>query len=247
MKRRTKIILIIIGVVIILMSIPIIWMIVYLSGLEKPGVKVMDARFKSVDPTGSVTLILTVDIFNPNDITATLESVHLDILIDKSYFGYIEQGVHEDIKANKNTTIELDLVIIGAGPLPESTVVELWILGSVTLSVSFLTFSVPIDVTKEVDLKEEANQDPLAMIVHNGRQVVLTGTSITFDGGLSTDVDGTIELYEWDFGDGTPVETGETVTHSFSHRGQYTITLMVYDNYEASGTDTADIRVVGLG
>jgi len=247
MKRRTKIILIIIGVIIILISIPIIWMILFLSGLEKPDVTVKDIRFKNMDPTGSVTLLLTVDIFNPNDITITLGSVHLDIIIDNSFFGHIDQEVHEDIVAKKNTTIELELVVIDHSPLPDSTVVELEIHGFVTISVSFLSLTVPIDVTKEVDLKEEANQEPMAMIVHNGRPVVLTGTSITFDGGLSTDVDGTIELYEWDFGDGGPSQTGETVTHSFTHRGQYTVTLMVYDNCEASGTDTADIRVIGLG
>lgn len=31
--------------------------------------------------------------------------------------------------------------------------------------------------------------------------------------------------YEWDFGDGTPIEIGTRVTHTFTAAGTYTITL----------------------
>jgi serine protease len=59
--------------------------------------------------------------------------------------------------------------------------------------------------------------------------------TVSFDASGSTDSDGSIERYEWDFGDGTAA-TGETVTHSFDSSGEYTVSLTVTD--DAGATDT---------
>jgi len=66
------------------------------------------------------------------------------------------------------------------------------------------------------------------------------GDAVTFDGSLSTDLDGSIQTYDWDFGDGTTA-TGETVTHTYSNSGTYAVELTVTD--DAGTTDTTTVTV----
>ncbi|MFV1993273.1 MAG: PKD domain-containing protein, partial [Acidiferrobacterales bacterium] len=69
-------------------------------------------------------------------------------------------------------------------------------------------------------------------------------TSITFDGSGSTDVDGTIAQYDWDFGDST-VATGAITTHSFALPGTYTVTLLVTDDANLTNKTFVDITIGG--
>jgi chitodextrinase len=70
-----------------------------------------------------------------------------------------------------------------------------------------------------------------------------TNTDFTFDGQGSTDSDGHVITYHWDFGDGK-VKVGPVVSHSFSAVGNYEVTLDVIDNDEATGQATASVQVV---
>ncbi|MCD6299303.1 MAG: PKD domain-containing protein [Thermoplasmata archaeon] len=70
------------------------------------------------------------------------------------------------------------------------------------------------------------------------------GDIITFDGSASTDTDGSISFYQWDFGDGYDA-TGSVVTHQYGAKGNYTVTLTVIDNYGQSDTYTKTITVSG--
>jgi len=56
------------------------------------------------------------------------------------------------------------------------------------------------------------------------------GDAITFDAKSSSDPDGTIVKYAWEFGDGTPLVTGVEVAHTFTSAGSYTVTLWVTDD-----------------
>jgi PKD repeat protein len=56
-----------------------------------------------------------------------------------------------------------------------------------------------------------------------------TGASVTFDAGDSTDTDGRITSYQWQFQDGTTA-TGETVSRSFDRTGERNVTLTVTDD-----------------
>ncbi len=66
------------------------------------------------------------------------------------------------------------------------------------------------------------------------------GERLTFDGSVSFDRDGSIERYEWRFGDGTTA-TGSTVEHTYDDAGTYTVELTVTDDDDL--TDTAQRRV----
>jgi PKD repeat protein len=54
-----------------------------------------------------------------------------------------------------------------------------------------------------------------------------------FDGTGSSDADGTIDSYRWDFGDGTSARGG-TADHSHAHAAAYPVTLTVTDNAGAT-------------
>lgn len=70
----------------------------------------------------------------------------------------------------------------------------------------------------------------------------VTNLSVAVDGGASTDADGTVASYAWDFGDGA-TGTGVTAQHAYSAAGTYTVTLTVTDNQGATGTKTASVTV----
>jgi PKD repeat protein len=61
----------------------------------------------------------------------------------------------------------------------------------------------------------------------------IVNETITFNASSSTDPDGIIENYEWDFGDGEKAE-GKIATHSYSSAKNYTVKLTVTDNEGAT-------------
>lgn len=70
----------------------------------------------------------------------------------------------------------------------------------------------------------------------------IAGENILFDGSASTDGDGTIVSWEWDFDDGSK-DTGETVTHTFSEPGFYQVSLTVTDDDGATNTTTVQSEI----
>lgn len=67
---------------------------------------------------------------------------------------------------------------------------------------------------------------------------------VDFDAGLSSDVDGEIEIYSWDFGD-TTTGSGETISHTFSALAttNFTVILTVYDEDGGASSTTGVITV----
>ncbi len=66
---------------------------------------------------------------------------------------------------------------------------------------------------------------------------------VILDAGLSSDSDGNIVQYSWQFGDGSSA-TGVTTSHIYNTPGTYTVTLTVTDNVGASDTETLQIEIV---
>jgi len=75
-------------------------------------------------------------------------------------------------------------------------------------------------------------------------QTSVVGQSVRFDGSASTDRDGTISSYAWDFnGDGKTESTGMEAAWTFLEAETYTVTLSVVDSDGATGTATKDVTV----
>jgi PKD repeat protein len=66
----------------------------------------------------------------------------------------------------------------------------------------------------------------------------------TFDGGGSSDSDGTIASYAWNFGD-TATASGQTPSHAYAADGDYNVTLTVTDNLGAVDSDNQLVTVSG--
>ncbi len=95
-------------------------------------------------------------------------------------------------------------------------------------------------------LETAANLAPIAVAVipNDGVNKGEAPFAVTFDGSGSTD-DGSISAYQWDFGDGSPIATDATVTHTFDTVGEYIVTLQVTDDLGVvnTNTDTNTIRI----
>jgi PKD repeat protein len=64
----------------------------------------------------------------------------------------------------------------------------------------------------------------------------------SFDASGSSDPDGSIVSYVWDFGDGSTA-TGKTTTHTFAKAGSYTVKLTVADNRGATNVVSKSVSV----
>jgi PKD repeat protein len=96
--------------------------------------------------------------------------------------------------------------------------------------------------TQTVQIDEPIiNLPPRAVI--SGPASGLVGETLSFSGSGSSDSDGSIVSYAWDFGDGITGSGGITVTHSYSTTGSYTVTLTVTDNGGLTGKATHGVQI----
>src|SRR5216117_495000 len=71
------------------------------------------------------------------------------------------------------------------------------------------------------------------------------GQNVQLTGVASSDPDGWIISYEWDFGDGT-TGSGEMPAHAYSLEGTYWVTLTVTDSNGATSTTGSTVIVNAL-
>jgi len=86
----------------------------------------------------------------------------------------------------------------------------------------------------------EKNQSPIAKLQAEGIYVVYE--TIGFSAAGSSDPDGNIIDYHWDFGDGTE-GFGAVVSHQYQYAGTYTVTLNVIDDFGKSASDSIEFFV----
>ncbi len=159
----------------------------------------------------------------------------------------LDEGQAEVTVAVENTTaIELDRGVQGsftitANPsgtsLQTDTLEEIPPLG---LQVGVGDNVTKVNVANTANL---TNREPISGFVFSPGHPT-TESTIHFESDAD-DLDGGINTYEWDLGDGTTKSTGE-FNHSYANPGKYTVSLTVTDNDGASDTVTKTIIVAGL-
>ena len=82
---------------------------------------------------------------------------------------------------------------------------------------------------------------PTAAFTHSP-SAPLVNQTVTFNASTSSDLDGTILNYAWDFGDSQKA-TVMIVNHTYSNIGNYTVTLTVTDNDGLSDIETQTTRI----
>ncbi|MDJ0325353.1 PKD domain-containing protein [Cryobacterium sp. PH31-AA6] len=92
-------------------------------------------------------------------------------------------------------------------------------------------------VTLDAYDEQPINKLPSAAITVTG-----SGDTFTFDASRSTDSDGRVTAYTWDFGDGESID-GQRVTHTFTEPGKYRASLVVTDDKGGQGFGIANTAV----
>ena len=85
------------------------------------------------------------------------------------------------------------------------------------------------------------NQPPIASSTGDPLQGEAPLT-VDFDGTGSSDADGAIASFAWDFGDGD-TGSGQTPSHTFESEGTYNVILTVTDNQGSKATDSLVVNV----
>jgi PKD repeat protein len=125
-----------------------------------------------------------------------------------------------------------------------STTIEV----NVTVNPNAAAGSRPVQVTTNAGMSDSQN---LLEIINNRAPIVritsapdkgAPNTVYTFDGVQSTDPDGAIVNYQWEFGDGKK-GIGPIVSHRYGKAGSFNATLMVTDNDDASAIGTVSVKV----
>jgi PKD repeat protein len=75
---------------------------------------------------------------------------------------------------------------------------------------------------------------------------VFAGDPVPFDGTASTDADGTIASYDWQWGDATSDDHSAKPAHAFAKPGTYQVALFVLDDNTQSGAVIHNVTVVPL-
>ncbi|MCF6257376.1 MAG: PKD domain-containing protein [Gammaproteobacteria bacterium] len=131
----------------------------------------------------------------------------------------------------------------GAGATPSTTYTEAG------------TFNVILTVTDNAGATNSAsttvvigavvvNQQPVAD--SGGPYSGTVGVVVTFDGSSSSDPDGTIVSYSWDFGNGI-TGTGTTPGNTYAEEGTFDVTLTVTDNVGATNSMSTTVDIVASG
>jgi parallel beta-helix repeat protein len=129
------------------------------------------------------------------------------------------------------TTDEIGLVVFGTSSMNKT--------GVINVSIEKGGYGSLIGKMEVIYKK----QPPIASFTYSPEKPVINQT-ITFNASNSSDPDGNITKYDWNFGDGNITNTTEDIiNHTYSLAGDYTVDLTVTDNHGAMNSTEETITV----
>jgi PKD repeat protein len=129
------------------------------------------------------------------------------------------------------TTDEIGLVVFGTSSMNKT--------GVINVSIEKGGYGSVIGKMKVIYKK----QPPIASFTYSPEKPVINQT-ITFNASNSSDPDGNITKYDWNFGDGNITNTTEAIiNHTYSLAGDYIVNLTVTDNDGAMNATEKTITV----
>ena len=145
-------------------------------------------------------------------------------------------AVNAEVHADYSVEDAVGVASINA-PVPDGGAIATGQLGTHSFVVSATDYG-QNTTTKAVTY--EIAQPPVAEAGTD--QTVQIGAPVIFDGSGSSDPDGSIEAYTWNFGDGT-TGTGMNASHKYTSLGFKTVTLTVTDDDGLTAFDTVQVTV----
>lgn len=139
------------------------------------------------------------------------------------------EGMH-----GSGTLVTIEFEVVGTGEsvlgIDDTPGVAAWTM----VGDQFLIYTYPPYIELEDGYVSNVDHPPTAFFTHSPT-LPNVNENVTFDATLSSDPDGHIIRYEWDFGDGNyATETIPTTTHAYTAAETYAVVLTVIDNATAT-------------
>ncbi len=204
--------------------------------------------------TGPSTLLTTSPQLQPATFSITITMKTLFAASEQIKFNATIQYPDGTFQTSGNVSSTLSLT--GGGyttsvPVVFDTSLNLWIgiynprgdepSGLWSLTVTASDSAQPANSGSSVKAIQIQNRPPGATFTGSTNSV-LTGVAVSFDATSSSDSDGAIVGYLWDFGDGS-TGSGVSTSHSYASSGTYTVRLTVTDNLGATASTTYTVTV----
>ncbi|MFC1479463.1 PKD domain-containing protein [Planctomycetota bacterium] len=166
-------------------------------------------------------------------------------IYSSTYPGYYtitaEAGIGGTVFPRDSITVPNgDSQIYAVAPDAGYAVDDVLVDGASEGAVSDYTFST-VSASHTIEAQFMCTNDPPQSVINADPASGKVPLDVNFDGSSSTDSDGTIAGYSWDFGDGSPLSNIMQVTHTYTSEGTFTASLTVTDNEGVS--DTAQVTI----
>jgi len=103
------------------------------------------------------------------------------------------------------------------------------------------TFLTAISQVQGFQIEAPASNTPPEAVITASTTSGQAPLTVHFDASQSSDSDGNIASYSWNFGDGSSASTAVATDHTFSTTGSFHVTLTVTDNEGTTATDSTTI------
>jgi PKD repeat protein len=220
---------------------------------EAPNVTTPDIDLRAVDSQGRVTGVTEGGEFvnqipgaNASGDTSGIEWISVPNDADVEFevsSADVQQFINETNVSEENVTANYTTTVSTTGEDAEVVTED----GNVTVTNSTTKVVTENKSIEPGQTENAVNEKAIAGFSRSPR-VASPGEEVRFNASISTNLDGTIQTYEWDLdNDGQTEATGLTANRSYSTTGNYTVSLTVTGDNGETDTETKTVTVEGAG